>query len=133
VTSTIAFEGAGAVVEYVGGYVDWLRQRRTAIGDEARSAEAERRASAGAAAAAAPNPAGARRKLSYNEQRELEALPPRIAAFEAEHAQLEGAVASQEFYKQGAEAIAQTLERIRDLEHELLIAYTRLDELKERT
>ena len=29
VTSTLVFEGAGQVNEYVGGYSDWLRQRKT--------------------------------------------------------------------------------------------------------
>jgi ATP-binding cassette subfamily F protein uup len=28
VTSTIVFEGDGRIEEYVGGYADWLRQRR---------------------------------------------------------------------------------------------------------
>jgi ATP-binding cassette subfamily F protein uup len=50
VTSTLVFEGEGRVQEYVGGYEDWLRQRRNA------EAEAEatpvRRAGSGANASA---------------------------------------------------------------------------------
>ena len=41
VTSTLAFEGEGRVVEYVGGYADWVRQRGARAGGrgvEARSA-----------------------------------------------------------------------------------------------
>jgi ATP-binding cassette subfamily F protein uup len=62
----------------------------------------------------------------------LSALPARIEALEAEHARLEAAVASPDFYKEGAEAIAQTLDRIASVEQELLDAYSRADELRER-
>jgi ABC transport system ATP-binding/permease protein len=62
----------------------------------------------------------------------LSALPARIEALEAEHARLESATASSDFYKEGADAIAQTLERIAAVEHELLDAYARIDDLKER-
>ena len=47
-----------------------------------------------------------RRKLTYNEQRELSGLPLRIEALETEHTRLEAAVASPDFYKEGADAIA---------------------------
>jgi ATP-binding cassette subfamily F protein uup len=49
VTSTLAFEGDGRVVEYVGGYEDYLRQRGT---DDRRAPAAERTASAPATASA---------------------------------------------------------------------------------
>jgi ATP-binding cassette subfamily F protein uup len=129
VTSTIVFEGAGEVGEYVGGYADWLRQRPAQRpGKDVVDAGGERRTS--------NRPAGAvqegRRKLTHNEQRELRALPSRIEALEAEHARLETAVASPDFYKEGADAIAQTLDRIVRVEQELLDAYSRADELKER-
>jgi exonuclease VII small subunit len=62
----------------------------------------------------------------------LSALPPRIEALEAEHARLEAAVASPDFYKAGANTIAQTLDRIATVEQELLEAYSRADQLRER-
>ena len=134
VTSTIAFEGNGVVAEYVGGYVDWLRQRPAT--PAARDADGRKAVTPAAASSqpAAPDQssAAARRKLTYNEQRELTALPTRIAALEAEHARLETAVGSPDFYKDGADAIARTLDRVAELEQELLDAYTRLDELKAR-
>ena len=40
VTSTLAFEGDGRVQEYIGGYEDWLRQRREAESQSARRATA---------------------------------------------------------------------------------------------
>jgi len=137
VTSTIVFEGDGRLTEYVGGYADWLRQRATAPASTVSEAGGSRPASSRPGASArdvaerqqSPPP---RRKLTYNEQRELSSLPARIEALEAEHARLEVAVASPDFYKEGADTIAQTLDRIASVEHELLDAYSRADELKER-
>jgi ABC transport system ATP-binding/permease protein len=134
VTSTIAFEGGGAVVEYVGGYADWLRQRSASRASEAGSEAGGRKALSRSAAptASGDSTATARRKLSYNERRELSGLPERIAALEAEHARLEALAASPDFYKEGADAIARTLDRITKVEQELLDTYSRADELKER-
>ena len=75
VTSTFVFEGDGRVQEYVGGYEDWLRQRRAAC------------RFAGALQAPTAPAEGVRtgpKKLSYREQRELDELPARIEALEAE-------------------------------------------------
>jgi ABC transport system ATP-binding/permease protein len=138
VTSTIVFEGDGRVAEYVGGYVDWLRQRPpppsgkdvTEPGSGRRTAD--RSGTAAQEGALDQASASTRRKLTYNEQRELSALPPRIEALEAEHARLEAAVASPDFYKEGADAIARTLDRIASVEQELLEAYSRADQLRER-
>jgi ATP-binding cassette subfamily F protein uup len=138
VTSTIVFEGGGEVVEYVGGYADWLRQRPASRGstDLAGTAGDKRtpsRFTATLSATAADQTAAAvRRKLTYNEQRELSGLPLRIEALETEHARLEAAAASPNFYKEGADAIARTLDRITEIEQALLDLYTRIDELKER-
>ena len=130
VTSTMVFEGDGRIGEYVGGYEDWLRQR-----NEATSRSADARPSASARRSERVEEAGppSRGKLSYNERRELNALPARIEALEAEHTSLESAVAGPDFYKEGSEVIAHTLQRIADVEEELLNAYSRLDELKSRT
>jgi len=65
-------------------------------------------------------------------QRELGGLPVRIEMLETEHARLEAAAASPDFYKEGAEAIAGTLGRITEIEQALLDLYARIDELKER-
>jgi ATP-binding cassette subfamily F protein uup len=146
VTSTIVFEGGGRIQEYVGGYVDWLRQRRTGVTSgsaSARSAPADSPEPARSPTAAARRPSagtggepakGVRKtKLSYNEQRELAALPARIEALESEHAQLQSTIASPDFYREGADAIAKTMARHGAVEEELLAAYERWDELKART
>ena len=130
VTSTLVFEGEGRVQEYVGGYEDWLRQRRQAAPVAARR---DVTASADAAASQWKETSGGQRKPSYKEQRELEELPSRIEALEAEQHRLQETVASAEFYKQPAAEIQTALARLEELETLLLAAYTRWDALDSRT
>ena len=131
VTSTLVCSGDGRVEEFVGGYEDWLRQRR--------AAEAGRTA-ATRPAPAAPVPEAVRvataakgKKLSYKEQRELDALPERIAALEAEQEQLNARITDPGFYAETADAIHAALARVESLQAELLDAYARWDELDSRT
>ena len=133
VTSTVVFEGEGRVEEYVGGYADWLRQRRQAE-RAASAAEAAKKGASSPVVAAPTVPAdgGPKKKLSYKEQRELEALPQRIEVLESENTELAARIASPEFYKEGAEAIAAAMARVGALEQELLQAYERWDELEAR-
>ncbi len=136
VTSTLAFEGGGRVVEYVGGYQDYVRQRDaevTSRGSETgdRGSGAGGRGSGSAARGSQPDRARPR-KLSYNEQRELEALPDRIAALEAENARLEAEAASAEFYKASAEHIHDVLARIDASAVELEQLLERWMELEEK-
>ena len=131
VTSTLVFEGDGRVQEYVGGYEDWLRQRRHAEPDRARKAVAA--SNAGAAASGARDSSRNARKPSYKEQLELDQLPSRIEALEAEQQQLQSDVTSDDFYKRPAPEIHDVLARLEELETLLLTAYTRWDALDSRT
>ena len=127
VTSTLAFEGNGVVREYVGGYLDWLRQRPKPIDEPARkddTAAPVRRAQKGEG--------GGRKKLTFREQRELESLPGLIEALEAEERALHERAASPEFYKEGAEAIKVVLARTEEAAREREQAYARWLELSER-
>jgi ATP-binding cassette subfamily F protein uup len=125
VTSTLVFEGAGRVQEYVGGYEDWLRQRRVS----------EPEVSAPARDAPAPpalRTVSPRKKLSFREQQELQALPGRIEELEREQRRLTAAVANPDFYKESREEIEQTLARLGTLQSALATAYARWDELDSR-
>ncbi len=128
VTSTIVFEGDGRIEEYVGGYADWLRQRRA----KSDNTPTVKPATARPSPSAEPAPAQGPRKLSYNEQRELQALPARIETLESEHTQLQASIASPDFYKEAADTIAKTMARATAVEEELLAAYERWDELEKR-
>jgi ATP-binding cassette subfamily F protein uup len=68
--------------------------------------------------------------LSYKEQRELEALPGRIAALEGEQERLKEEVASAEFYKSSADHIHDVLARIDAVDAELHAALERWMELE---
>ncbi|MEY6431610.1 ATP-binding cassette domain-containing protein [Thioalkalicoccus limnaeus] len=126
VTSTLVFEGNGRVVEYVGGYTDWLAQRPR---DEAVHVPPKPKAAA-VRRTQAPNRASAR--LTYKEGRELAALPARIEALETEQAALQGRLADPAVYQQGGEAIVELNERLATLETELSEAYARWEDLEAR-
>ncbi len=125
VTSTLVFEGDGRVNEYVGGYNDWLRQRRPAA-VKTPSAKAESKAPA---AATRKKPA---KKLSYKEQRELEQLPARIEALEAEQSALQERLNEPGFYQQAQAEIGKVLARLEVLEAELATGYERWEALEEQ-
>jgi ATP-binding cassette subfamily F protein uup len=139
VTSTLAFEGDGRVVEYVGGWDDYLRQsgaRRPRTADRgAQSAARETEPRARPLPGARPDSSDGRlaaRKLSYNEQRELERLPAGIEALEAEQARLKEEIESVDFYKAGADRITVVLSRIEKVATELERLMNRWMELEDR-
>jgi ABC transport system ATP-binding/permease protein len=140
VTSTLAFEGEGRVTEYVGGWADYLRQAGTKeSGSAGRDLRDERTARSEAASGAGrPLPradAGAvtlKRKLSYKEQREREALPARIHALEAEQQRLRTESESVEFYREPADRIREVLARLEQIGPELQAVLARWMELEER-
>ena len=127
VTSTFVLEGDGSVGCYPGGYEDYLRQRPAQVkvkgeGEQGKAAQAS------ASPASSPSP----KKLSYNEKRELEALPGKIEALEQEVAAIEA------FLSDGA-AIAADPEKCRTVsarlpvcKEELEAAVDRWAELEER-
>lgn len=119
VTSTWAFEGNGQVREYVGGYEDWLRQRPVAgsVTPEAKSAVS---APAAASAASAEPVAAPKRKLSYKEQRELEAIPAQISALEKEQATLQALLNDADFYVRAPQEATAAAERLAVIDDELL-------------
>jgi ATP-binding cassette subfamily F protein uup len=131
VTSTLVLEGDGRVGEYVGGYSDWARtSARARAGASLRPASAERDPAPVANAAAAAKPAPpARRKLGYNEQRELDALPGKIEALEARVAELAAQMQSPDFYRRDGAAIASALEQAANADAELAQAYARWEAL----
>src|SRR5690606_17342243 len=97
VTSTLVAEGDGSWREYVGDVEDWLTQSaRARLATEAAAKVTPPREPAAPSPAASP--AAPRRKLSYKEQRELDALPARLAALEQEQAELDRLLADGQIY-----------------------------------
>ncbi len=123
VTSSIVFEGEGQVKEYIGGYDDWLRQRKSQ-----QKASNNDKASKDQAAKAKPRQKSA--KLSYKDQRELDKLPADIATVEKKIESVQAEMASSEFYQQDKDTIAQVNNDLENLEQKLEHYFERWEELE---
>jgi ATP-binding cassette subfamily F protein uup len=131
VTSVVAWEGdpayggrPGLWREYEGGITDWLQQReRARVTAPAASAVA-------ASAPATPAPVTSKTKLSYKDQRELEALPARIEALEAEQRSIAELTADPTLYVSDPQRAATLHERSAQIEAELMAALERWEALE---
>lgn len=121
VTSCLVFEGRGQVVEYAGGYDDWLAQRPRPVTEEPVLAPVK----VGKPKQDRP------RKLSYKENRELEALPGRIEALEADVLRVRELLNDPGFYTNDHMVVAEEASRLEALEAELDGLLTRWDQLEE--
>jgi ATP-binding cassette subfamily F protein uup len=130
VTSTIAWEGEdspGRWREYEGGYEDWIVQktRAQALQRETAKPRAAPRQRAAPPAEPAPRP----RKLSYKDQRELDALPARIDALEAEQRLLAEQLSGGEIYAGDVARLVEAQDRVAQIEDELMAALERWEAL----
>jgi ABC transport system ATP-binding/permease protein len=139
VTSTIVWEGdesPGRWREYEGGYEDWKIQR-----DRAQSLREQAARGAGKSKEAPPaaKPTAATvtavtkaRKLSYKEQRELDELPGRIEALEAEQRELAAFLSRPESYTNEVDRALKAQARVAAIDDQLLAALERWDALGAR-
>ncbi|HFC8518075.1 TPA: ATP-binding cassette domain-containing protein [Neisseria weaveri] len=111
ITQSIVFEGKGRLKEYIGGYQDYIdaknreQQFATEIQNKNTTVESEK---------AVKPKANRTVKLSYKEQRELDALPDELAALETEQAQLNRQLSDPDIFKdyEKAGALQQRAEEI---------------------
>jgi ATP-binding cassette subfamily F protein uup len=136
VTSTIAWEGdpayggrPGLWREYEGGYEDWKLQRERVRVLAMAAAPAP---AAAPKAAEPPRAAAARTKLSYKEQRELDALPARIEALEAEQKALNDLLADPVLYAREPQRATELHARHAAIDEELMAALERWEALASR-
>ena len=122
VTSLLVFEGDGQIGEYAGGYSDWLARHQSA--QTPRTAEKKK-------ARKQQRSKQRERKLSFNEQRELNALPDQIEALEAEQSALHEQMADPAFYQQNGEDVTAAQTRLEQIDNDLKQAYARWEELGE--
>jgi ATP-binding cassette subfamily F protein uup len=137
VTSTIAFEGDGQWREYEGGVQDWLVQsaRTQAIQDAAKKVANKGLPALGNAGktlknSTSPTPAPA--KLSYKDQRELDALPGRIDVLEKEQQALRAELADGSLYSRDPERATALHARDTAIDDELMAAMERWEALSTR-
>ncbi len=118
-TSSLVFEGNACVNEYVGGYTDWLRQRKTAAKNPQN---AEKKTTAKQVAPAT--------KRGYKDQRELDQLPQRIETLETEIKAIHQTMADPAFYQSHSDQITAAKNRLSATEADLEQAYQRWEELE---
>ncbi len=123
VTSVIAFEGEGKWLEYGGGYQDWLRSRSATASAVKKPADQPK------AKAASTKPA-ARIKLSFKENRELEALPAQVEALETEQREIGEKLADGELYRRAPEEAKRLQARHAEIDDLLLESLARWEELE---
>jgi ATP-binding cassette subfamily F protein uup len=138
-TSTLVFEGTedkpGFWREYEGGVQDWLIQseRARSLAPQAKAptpaATAAAKAMTGTPKAASPQVVVKTRKLSYKEQRELDALPELIASLEAEQKETQTALNDSGLYASDPAKIAQLHKRDSEIEDALMTALERWEQL----
>ena len=128
VTQVIAFEGDGKLMEYVGGYEDWVRVKKHAAARQTPQRETVVKATA-------PEPAPkakSTKKLSFKETRELEEIPRRIEKLEREQEEITAALTAADLYRDNPLHAKQLQLRIASIEDELLQLMMRWEELEGR-
>ena len=128
VTQVIAFEGDGKLMEYVGGYEDWVRVKKQ---------QAVQRLPVIVAIPAKLSPQTEVQskpvtKLSFKEARELEQIPQRIASLEQEQEELAATLGAGNLYRDNPTHAKQLQERTAIIEDELLQLMARWEELESR-
>jgi ABC transport system ATP-binding/permease protein len=135
VTSTIVWEGdvsPGLWREYEGGYEDWRTQRERAAALQEAARVAPPAKAPPPAVASSTRAVAKSRKLSYKEQRELDALPARIEALEVEQKELGVLMASADFYAGDPVRVESAQMRYAQIDDELLQALERWEMLGAR-
>jgi len=122
VTSSLVFEGKNQVNEYIGGYDDWLKQRRIAAPTKSK---AEKKSTT------ALKPESKPVKRSYKDQRDLDNLPKLIEELDAELESIQAEMANPDFYKLEHAEVTAINARMAEVEEKLAAAYVRWEELEE--
>lgn len=119
VTSTFAFEGNGKVIEYVGGYQDWLRQTQT-----------NKVETIAKPVAAKPAQTISTQKVNSKEQKELKELPRKIEKLEQQQTELHQKMSASDFYQQPKDQVDKIMQQLKKIEEELNLLYQRWEALE---
>lgn len=130
VSSVIAFEGRGNVLEYVGGYDDWIRQGgKWTQADELPPADSAKAITP--TQAAAPKASPKAKKLSYKFQKEFDELPQKIETLELRLDALQTETTASDFYAQPAAAVEKKLQELAQVQQQLDDCFERWAELED--
>ncbi len=130
VTSTLVFEGQGQVNEYVGGYDDWLKQSVARGSSDNQSNSSVTKDAVADKATEGSGKVKKAKKLSYNDQRELDLLPAQIETLEQQVESLQNLMSDDSFYKQEKEDIQKVQQQLLEAQTALTHCYNRWEELE---
>jgi ATP-binding cassette subfamily F protein uup len=131
VTSLLILDGEGNIEDHAGGYSSWL-EHGGELSEAVQDAPSQLSA-AGAPAPAAVKPAASapkKRKLSYKDQRELDALPALIESLEQRQQALEATMADPDFYREDHSRVQEVTAQLEQVQQELEQALARWLELE---
>jgi ATP-binding cassette subfamily F protein uup len=118
VTQTFATEGNGLWHEYAGGYSDWATYQSACRAEQQAAAATTVKQKSAPAGRQADKPKPG--KLSWKEQRELDALPEKIAVLEAEQKALTARLEDPTIYQQQPQEAQTISSRLATIDVELL-------------
>ena len=129
VTQSIVFKGNGVLKEYIGGYQDYIDAQKR---EEALQPPAKIEVKNNPVNDKSKTKNRRNDKLSFNEQRELNALPEEIASLENEQIQLTEKLSDPEIFKNDYKQAAAWQTRISEIEEILLQKLERWEALEAR-
>lgn len=128
-TECYFFEGDGVIAPYIGGYYDAKNQQENALSAQ-KAQERSQSAVEMKAEKAKQKPQVRTRKLSFKEQRELDAMPTLLEQLEQEINELQSAVSDPNFFNQDHQTTSATLEFLATKEQALEHALERWEVLE---
>lgn len=127
------FEGDGVVNKYIGGYFDAKQQQiqyHASLAAHSQNVKKNEPLAIEPVKAEKPKAEQKKVKLSYKEQRELEALPAQMEALEAEMEALQTEVNSADFFSKEASYMQVQLQKLAEAEMALEQAFERWEQLE---
>ena len=127
------FEGDGVVNKYIGGYFDAKQQQiqyHASLAAHSQNVKKNEPLAIEPVKAEKPKAEQKKVKLSYKEQRELEALPAQMEALEAEMEALQTEVNSADFFSKEASYTQAQLQKLAEAEMALEQAFERWEQLE---
>ena len=127
------FEGNGVLNQYIGGYFDAKQQQQNYHANQAEQLQNQKKNEplvSESTKQEKPKTEAKKVKLSYKEQRELEALPTQMEAREAEIEALQTEISSADFFSKEVDYTQEKLQALANKEAELEQAFERWEELE---
>ncbi len=134
VTQVIAFEGEGILREYIGSYQDWVRTKATQITQVSSKVLPKQQEAAATLNSTVSNVASSiTKKLSYQENRELQALPGKIDGLEQEQKHIALRLNEPTLYRENSGEVKLLQKRLAAIEDELMACFSRWEELESKS